>query len=862
MIFETIRRSRLLVTALAVAALAIPAEAYYHYVYFSSRGGPFSPIYGRFDVTKLIDSTVVFCVNGSGPAAYFPNDSFPSVIAEIEQAAAAWNAVPNSAMHVAFGGLEYNGQNQNTPGGDVVFQDLGPGLLGLGSPNLPATPQFATVNGVTFVPISRSTVILTDNTSIQPGPSYLEMFFTTAVHEFGHALGLQHTWTASAMSQDVIRNTSRSRPLDADDIASFSELYGVQGWANNYGTISGRVAYSNGSPVSMASVVAIPLVGPAVSTLTNPDGSYTIHGLPPNNYLIYVHPLPPDAIASNGSGLLLAADSNGLPFQPSGSFRTVFYPNTLDPSQATSVGLNPGSNMSGYNFTVQANSGPPAYDFLVYSFPDTGTHNYTYNAAAINPQMVTPAFLNVTNGASLFAVQANPPASTPVPQSISILGVGTADSCALANVFPCFLSYGSPTELAGYFNLSPSMGIGPRHLVFNFGNDLYVVPDGLNFVQQGPPYTTSVVANGDGTATVVGGNFGPDSRVFFDGLQAFTISQNSGSIAVNPPPGTNGQTSTITVFNADAQNSMQFYLAPQDAPIYQYGQVAVPQIASVNPLGLPAGLSGAPATGFVDITATNGNFVPGQVTVGVGTTDVTVTGVWVLAPNHLLVNISVAPGAVLGTTELSVISGFQVMTAPFQILPPNGVLPLVSGVLSADSYLPTVVRGGYGAVYGQNLQMGSAGTVALNGQPLTVTFTSGSQINFVVPAGVPTGPTPLTVSNGSGSITLILPIGDPPPAIQSVSSTQGTTVDAQHAANVGDVLSVYVTGFNPNALPALSRLGVTISGLPMTIVSIAPAVNGQSQIQFVLGQSFAGSQVPLAVWLDGSSSNPYTITAH
>ena len=82
--------------------------------------------------------------------------------------------------------------------------------------------------------------MLSRDTSQGAGPSYLEEFFTTAVHEIGHALGLQHTWTASAMSQDVVRNTSRARPLDADDIAGLDTLYGKAGWQNNYGSISGR----------------------------------------------------------------------------------------------------------------------------------------------------------------------------------------------------------------------------------------------------------------------------------------------------------------------------------------------------------------------------------------------------------------------------------------------------------------------------------------------------------------------------------------------------------------------------------------------------------------------------------------------
>ena len=864
---KTRRISRFLAVAAAIGILGVPAEAYYHYVYYNGRSAPFSPISARYDLTKLANNTVVFCVYGGGPSNFYPGDGFPSVLAEIKEAIGAWNAVPNSQLHVAFGGLEYAGQSANTPGGDLVFEDLGPGLLGMGSPNLPSVPQFSTTqSGVPFVPISRSTVYLTNNTANLPGPSYLEMFFTTAVHEFGHALGMQHTWTASAMSQDVIRNTSRARPLDADDIAGFLELYGVTGttpWTANYGSISGNVSFSTGGPVTLASVVAIPATGPAVSALTNPDGSYTINGLPPNNYLLYVHPLPPDAIVAGGTGLLLPSDPSGAPFSANQNFRTVFYPNTLDWTQATQFTVSIGTNLSGQNFTVQSNGGVPAYDLQVYSYPNPATHNYLYNPTSSNPQRVQPAFLNASLGTVEFEVDANSGAAA-IPQSIAVLGVATAVSCKIQYAIPCFLpSSSSPTYLDGYFGLSSSQGTGPRHLVFNYGNDLYVMPDGVVFVQQGPPYINFVTSNGDGTVTVFGGNFGPDSRVFFDGLHArATAAPTQNSITITPPAGSSGQVSAITVFNSDGQNSMQFYQYPDNAPTFQYPAAPTPLIVSVTPTGLPTGNSGAPYSAAVEIATQNTSFVDGQVTVGAGSSDMTVSRVWVLDATHLMANVTVASGAAIGTTEVSVISGFQVMTSGFGTQPSNGTLPLISGILGAGSYLSTVNPGGYGSVYGMNLQDGAAPTATLNGTAIPIQyFPTANQANFNVPAGFATGPAVLNLSNGAGSVSIEVPIGNAPPVIQGLTNSAGSPVDATHPASVGQVLNVLVSGLDPAAALSPGSVQVSVSGLPMAVLQVAPAFNGQYQIQFVLYQSFCGSPVPVAVSVNGSPSNPYTIAA-
>jgi hypothetical protein len=53
---------------------------------------------------------------------------------------------------------------------------------------------------------------------------------------------------------------------------------------------------------------------------------------------------------------------------------------------------------------------------------------------------------------------------------------------------------------------------------------------------------------------------------------------------------------------------------------------------------------------------------------------------------------------------------------------------------------------------------------------------------------------------------------------------------------------------------------VTINGQSMPVQNLTPAANGQTQITFVLTQSFGGVPVNLAVVVDGSSSVPASLT--
>lgn len=115
--------------------------------------------------------------------------------------------------------------------------------------------------------------------------------YAVATHEVGHLLGLDHTPLASAVMFPLTQGGNFSRALTSDDTIGISALYPTAAFSTR-GSIAGTVRTTTNTGVFGAIVVAVGQNGqPTASTITGPDGTYSIAGLPAGSYTIFAEPM-------------------------------------------------------------------------------------------------------------------------------------------------------------------------------------------------------------------------------------------------------------------------------------------------------------------------------------------------------------------------------------------------------------------------------------------------------------------------------------------------------------------------------------------------------------------------------------------
>jgi len=833
-------------TALALMLSAGALFAHYQFVHYTTSTGPFTAAPEKFDLDALPNRTLYFFLTGPGPEKLADGDSFASILSQIRQAARTWSEVRTSQLRFEFGGLAASGTDQSTPGVDVVFGELPPGVIAMGGP---VTRSIIVTRGeVSFVPITRSLLVLPKDLSGLLSSS--DSFFLTVVHELGHTLGLQHALTSAAMSTQLTRSTTRSRPLASDDIAGISLLYPAPGFARGTANVSGRVTL-DGQGVHLASVVALEPAGTAVSALTDPDGYYKITGLPPGQYYLYVHPLPPQAQANLGpADIVLPLGPDGKPVPAGPVFETGFYPGVKTLQQAAVVSVQAGTSLEGYNLAVTPRGALELYGVTTYSFPGS--------------YAVKPAFLNV-NGSRNFLVASgaglitdNAPSAGLRVEMLGGSAVVLEDGVKAYAPAPAFLQLD--------FGFNPFGGDGPRHLFFSLGGDAFVLPAALYLVRSQPPSIASVTPGVDGqgnrTAVLAGSNLVESARVFFDGLAAPVAGYDwtTGSLIVRPPPGASNHRAVVMALDNDGQTSM--FLDAGAPPTYTYDSAEAPSVA-VSPSSLPAG-----SEAMIEITGLNTNFTPGQTLAGFGSSDVVVRQLWVTEPTRLVANVHIAAQAKEGTLlPLTVVSGFQVATQPngLRIAAAQPGVPVLNPTLvNPATSQPSIYAGGPAALAVSNLPPGTdAATVSvtLDSLPAKITAVEQGRILFEVPGSLSVGPSVLRLTVGGNSIQpIVVAIDPPPPVIKAVSAYYFyADIGPLQPAFQGQELWATVAGLaeaNPE-LVSISLGGVTLT--PSQVVPAGTDPNMSIVIFQVPPTTQTGDSIPLTVTVGYRVSQPFSI---
>ncbi|MFN7936499.1 MAG: matrixin family metalloprotease [Bryobacteraceae bacterium] len=811
---------------LCAGALLCPsASAYYHFLRFLSRNAPFSSIPQKYDLNALVNKTVPFYVSEVGPGALAANDSTTGLISQIRLAASAWDGVETSDLRLAFGGIGA-GVGQSGPGIDIVFSDeIPPGLNALTS------LQTAEPNA-SFVPITRATILLPRN--LAQRPSFGEAFFLTMVHELGHALGLQHTFTSSAMSTEITRSTTKASPLGIDDIAGLSLLYPSRTFASSVGAISGRVAIG-ADGVPMASVVAIPATGPGVSVLTNPDGTYKIEGLPPGPYYIYAHPLPPlRSDEATPGNIVLPTGPDTRPFTSGPSFDTVFFPGTKDPQVTLTVSA--GTTVENINFGVQRRNASSISSVQTYGF--------------IGQITTKPPMLNRTTGRGLIVASGTGFMSSPgnlvAGLGASLVGNAGGSLSSGPRAYPV-----APAFLQLDLGFTPQSTDGAHHLIFSAANDIYVLPSAYYVTAKAPPTVAALAPALDSTGarvvTIAGANLDATTRVLFDGHPAAirSFDEQTGRLTVAPPPAASNYRASVIAMNGDGQSSL--HSQGNIVNTYTY-DVAESAALSISPNALPAGTEA-----MVEITGSGLNLVDGIANAGFGNSDIAVRRVWVAGPNRLLANIYIAPAATPGVNTVTVTSGLNIVVQPgaFSIQAANPRLLAVAAPSPAQAGASTSV-----AV--QNLPPGAtpaALTLTLNDQPVAVTGIANGQVTFTVPAALAAGPAVLRLRTATDAAQpVILGVEAPPPTI--------TPVTAPIAK--GDTITLTVNGlaidtFTQTVLK--SNLTITVAGVEHDANQIsATATRGVYEVQFTLKDTVPSGAQSLTLTQSFRTSSPIAVT--
>lgn len=753
---------RLLLTLGGLLAVLAPLPGYYHFLHVREEGGVSRAIAERFDLRALPDASVPLVVSKSVEPEYAEADTWSAVLSEVRLAAAQWSAVPRSALRLRYAGEVTGEPAAGTPYVQVIFEELPPGVIAMGGP-VARDARTSDANGE-FVPIARSVVILSHR--LRERPSYSEAFFMTLVHEMGHALGLQHAFAGSVMSTGVTRATTKAAPLAEDDFAGLGALYPDSHFASDTAVIRGRVT-SDGAPMHFANVTALMPSGVAVSTLTLPDGSYEIRGVPAGGYYLYAQPVASGTQEGLGPGqIVLPKDENGNAISPGGLFATRFFPDVPNWDAAHEIVAQRGGTISGVSLEVPRVDSRAFADITTYSFPS----NFAVNPAVVNtgaerPFLVAYGANLVEDGHKADGLQVNSTAA----------GILDEDVQAYEP---------APQFLRVNLTFHPfTASLGAKPLLWSRNGETFVQPSGFRVVGQQPPdvQEATIEAGADGSESIRlrGRQLAPSFTYLVDGLKASTLpaieDTQSQELSLRAPFTNDGRAVRVVALGGDGQSSLYLNANPPVVATRAVGSADF----QLNAPSLPAGAEAA-----IEVETAGNWFEEGQLEISFNSPHVIVRRIWRSTPNRLIANVKAMPSAPQGSVELWLHKDLATVNTGRAL----GIAPANAQTVSIDSHLVDDATGD-AAIY-----PGATVTARISGEGLSETIllrladrlvtasrVEADRYRFAVPAELPQGLARLeAMLPGRTSLPVMVELTGAPPAILEAGSFARAELKSSH----------------------------------------------------------------------------------
>jgi Quinohemoprotein amine dehydrogenase, alpha subunit domain III len=834
-----LRSTLVLAAALAVLAAA-PAGAYQH-LSSDTGGSGVSP-----DHWPALDLPIALTLD-NGPT---------DISAEIADATATWNNVPTAfdpwgsatpAVDGSNNPVDFTGANFGTAWGnltgdgkqEVIFDETGTALTALG-----LAPASINGFGPSHTVVSGGQSVIDDMYLIVNGTRTDFDRRSTETHELGHTLGLAHSSVGFSIDKNgalspelesqvptmhpfAIAGTDR-RTLEADDVASLSELYPELTFASTTGTITGTVTRcGSGEPVLGANVRAINVASPAIQLTRvtgfdgKTDGSYTIHGVPPGDYDVVVEPLAGDTQYLASLAMFTRVDTDFTQEFLNASKEDDCAQDT-DPTDRESIQVG-ASGTKTADLKVEGATLALVVDVTGSMGPEigaikTGLEDMITALEVVPGSFPKTAIVTFDDAATIRTVSRDPDRLRSVIAGLTTHGTPDCPegSNAAAMTAGRLLGSGGRAILVTDADSHPT---GPSRadvdaLYTSKGARLSVLLSGSC-----PPPPPHRAARAAAFETLGAPGAGPDQAKPVDVLgfenSVRTFSEESlfsgGLFSFQPE---------IKSGTADATERYSDTLA--NVAI----SAVIPAVAALSPSALPQG-----TTLDLELTGSNTGFRPGS-TVAVAGSGVSVASTQVLSPTRIVVRLAVAADAAMGFRDVTVrtdrgdssIENAKGIGAVQVVAPPSAptVLSVTPSTVAVGSTRDVTISGGLTHFDGSSVAGFGAG-VTVNS--VTADSPTTAVANVTVAPGAAIGFRDVTVQTGAELANETVPgpflVTAAPPAIARLTSASPSS------GARGSTLDVVLTGADTafeagTSLASVSGTGVQV--LSTTVSSPTSAV--------------------------------------